>query len=225
MRYFITPNYCVPLNAKAASSSVVRRIIAAHYPEMEERLKRAHYPPGLNADSVQLHGFVPDTDKPDRPVAMLVREPIDRFLSGVAYLRMDLDEAIRSLRDGVTAKASRGGKHFRDIVVQRNVHFIKQSRLPYGETHLFRFPEHISQMAALLGIGPLPKINITPAPKPPVSQSQRDAILDYYADDVALYNSITQPNTVIVAPTPEVESPEMGWRRKRLWEVTPDDAD
>lgn len=203
MRYFITPNYCVPLNAKCGSSSLCRRIIAVYYPEIESKLQRAHYPPGFNADKIQPHRFVPDMASPDRPVAMLVREPLDRFLSGVAYLRLDLDAAIDSLLNGTPVPGSRGNRQ-RGIHVNRNVHFAKQSKMPYGETHLFRFPDHIQAIAALLGLGPVPHLNITPRPKPQVTDAQRAAILNYYAADVALYESITQPNTVIVAPIPEM---------------------
>jgi hypothetical protein len=74
--------------------------------------------------------------------------------------------------------------------------------MPYGETHLFRFPDHIPELAALLGLGAIPELNVTPSPKPAVTETHRQAILNYYADDVALYESISQPDTVIMAPVP-----------------------
>jgi hypothetical protein len=202
MRYFITPDFCVPLNAKVASSSLARRIIATYYPQKESRLQDAHYPAGLNANRVQVHGFVPDTHQPDRPVAMLVREPLDRFLSGVTYLNINLDAAIESLLTGVMTTASRNGNKPRPINVSRNIHFARQSDMPYGETHLFRFPDHVVEMATLLGIGPVPRLNVTPRPQPSVTEEQRDAILGHYAADLALYDSITAPNTLLIAPTP-----------------------
>jgi hypothetical protein len=202
MRYFITPNYCVALNAKVASSSLARRIIATYYPETEGKLQRAHYPPGFNANRVQLHGFVAGTYQPDRPVAMLVREPLDRFLSGVAYLNMNLESAIESLLTGVRTTASHRGSGPRPINVSTNIHFARQSEMPYGETHLFRFPDHVFELAALLGIGSVPRLNVTPKPQPAVTDEQRDAILGHYAADVALYESITAPDTVLLAPTP-----------------------
>jgi hypothetical protein len=205
MRYFITPDYCIPLNAKCGSSSLCRRIIAVYYPETETKLQQAHYPPGFDADKIQPHRFLPDTSRPDRPVAMLVREPLDRFLSGVAYLNINLEAAIDSLLNGTRATASRGDRQ-RSIRVDRNVHFAMQSQMPYGETHLFRFPDHIANFSVLLGLGPVPQLNITPHPKPQVTDAQRAAILNYYAADVALYESISQPGTVIVAPTPEMPS-------------------
>ena len=209
MRYFITPNYCVPLNAKCGSSSLCRRIIAVYYPETESKLQQAHYPPGFDADRIQPHRFVPDTSRPDRPVAMLVREPLDRFLSGVAYLNINLDAAIDSLLNGTPATASRGDRQ-RSIRVNRNVHFAKQSQMPYGETHLFRFPAHITNLSMLLGLGPVPQLNITPRPKPQVTDAQRASILNYYAADVALYDSITQPGVVIYAETQESQDSSDG---------------
>jgi hypothetical protein len=205
MRYFITPNYFVPLNAKCGSSSLCRRIIVTYYPEIESKLQRAHYPAGFDADKIQPHNFVPDTSRPDRPVAMLVREPLDRFLSGVAYLNIDLEAAIDSLFNGTPTQASRSNRQL-TIHVNRNIHFAKQSEMPYGETHLFRFPDHIQDIAALLGIGPVPQLNITPKPKPSVTDEQRNAILGYYAADVELYARITHPRLVIYAPTPEQQA-------------------
>ena len=202
MRYFITPNYCVPLNAKCASSSLCRRIIAAYYPEIERKLQQAHYPPGLDANKIQLHRFLPDTPSPDRPVAMLVREPLDRFLSGIAYLNINLEAAIDSLVNCTETQISKGNRQ-RSICVGTNVHFAHQSKMPYGDTHLFRFPVHLPDFALLLGIGPVPQLNITPRPKPAVSADQVAVILAHYTDDVALYASITQPGVVIYAEKQE----------------------
>jgi hypothetical protein len=196
MRYFITPNYCVPLNAKCGSSSLCRRIIAVYYQETDNKLQHAHYPAGFNADKIQPHSFVPDTDLPDRPVAMLVREPLDRFLSGVSYLNIELEAAIDSLINGTETQASRGNKQ-KSIRVNKNIHFSPQSQMPYGETHLFRFPDHIQEFAELLGINPMPQLNITPKSKPAVTDEQRTIILSHYSSDVELYNIITQPNMVI----------------------------
>lgn len=205
MRYFITPNYCVPLNAKCASSSICRRIIATYYPEIESKLQQAHYPPGWDANKIQLHQFLPDTSRPDRPVAMLMREPLDRFLSGVAYFNINLEAAIDSLVNDTKTQVSRGSRQ-RSICVGTNIHFAHQSMMPYGETHLFRFPDHLPDFALLLGIGPMPQLNITPRAKPAVTPDQAAVILEHYADDVALYNSITQAGVVNYAETPDPET-------------------
>lgn len=203
MRYFVTPNYCVALNAKSGSTSVVKRLIDTFAPEWERRLRTAHYPAGIGPADMPLHSYMPSTATPDRPVALMVREPLDRFLSGVAYLQIDVDHAIESLVMGtaVVATGRLGGQ--RSTVLRRNIHFRRQADMPYGETHLFRFPDHIQDLGALLGIGPVPQLNITPRPKPPVTADQRAAILDYYAADVALFASITQPGVVVQAGTPE----------------------
>jgi hypothetical protein len=202
MRYFITPNYCVPLNAKCGSSSLCRRIIATYYPDTEQKLQNAHYPAGFDADKIQPHQFLPETHRPDRPVAMLVREPLDRFLSGVAYLNIDLDAAIDSLINGTATTASKGNGRNRSIRVKNNIHFSPQSEMPYGETHLFRFPDHIQEMADLIGIGSVPHLNATPVSKPTPSEEQRAAILAHYSADVSLYESITHPGVVMFTPVP-----------------------
>jgi hypothetical protein len=198
MRYFVTPNYCIALNAKVASTSLCRQMIAAFNPEWERRLRTAAYPPGKGPANLPLHSFVPSTRTPTKPVVLLVREPLDRFLSGVAYLQIDLADAIRSLTTGEKVVCGRKRKN-QQIAVNKNIHFKQQSSMPFGETHLFRFPDHIAEAAALIGMTLPPKINVTPRPKPSVTPMQSRAILDYYAKDVALFQSIAAPNTVIVA--------------------------
>lgn len=212
MTYFTTPNYCIPLNAKVASSALCRRLVAKYYPQLESQLATAAYPEGLNADKLQLHALVPQVRRPDRPVAMLVREPISRFLSGVAYLDIDLDEAIASLQTGVRVVArARPG---RGVKVSQNVHFAKQAAMMSGETHLFRFPDHLAAFAQLIGVGQLPKLNVTPRSKPVLTEAQSQAIAAFYADDVALYNNIAQPNTIIMAPVIPEETPEQAVARR-----------
>jgi hypothetical protein len=200
MRYFITPNYCIPLNAKCGSSSLCRRIIATYYPDIEEMLQKAHYPKNLNADKIQPHRFLPETSHPDRPVAMMVREPLERFLSGVAYLNIDLDMAVDSLINGTYVMASRRGPNSRGIRVSNNVHFAPQADMPYGETHLFKFPTHLQDMAELIGVNFIPHLNITPSPKPTPTESQKLIVLDYYSADTALYDSIVHPDFIFTAP-------------------------
>ena len=218
MTYFTTPNYCIPLNAKVASSALCRRLVAKYYPELESQLATAAYPEGFNADKLQLHALVPKVARPDRPVAMLVREPVNRFLSGVTYLDIDLDAAIDSLQTGArVASRARPGK---GIKVSRNVHFAKQTAMMSGETHLFRFPDHLAAFAQLIGVGQLPKLNVTPRSKPVLTEAQSQAIAAFYADDVALYNSIEQPNTIVAAPVipEETLEQEMARRLRRLAE-------
>jgi hypothetical protein len=201
MRYFITPHYCVPLNAKVGSTGLARQMLAAFYPEWDHRLRTAAYPPGKGEEILPLHSFVPSTKTPDRPVLMLVRSPLDRFLSGVAYLELDLDAAIRSLTTGERVPGNRGHRKG-GIRTDTNIHFIPQATMPYGETHLFRFPDHLEEAVAALGMTLPRRMNVTPRPKASATEQQRQAILAHYAADVEMYDSITHPNTVIAAPTP-----------------------
>jgi hypothetical protein len=94
--------------------------------------------------------------------------------------------------------------------VSKNVHFAPQAEMPYGETHLFRFPDHLQDLASLLGIGFVPQLNITPRPKPAVTADQTAVILGHYAADVLLYASITQPGVVIYAETQESQDDSDG---------------
>ena len=193
--YFITPNYSVALNPKTASSSIARRIIQVYYPQIENSIVTAAYPEGKNADSLRWHGFCPSEKTPSKPVALLVRNPLDRFLSGVAYLNIDINSAIDSLVNNTPV-------HFRKktLPILTNVHFEFQHLKTWGESHVFKYEEHLSDFVTLLGLGSLPITNQTERAKPEITEEQRSIIETVYAEDIAFYNSIIQANTIITAP-------------------------
>ena len=78
----------------------------------------------------------------------------------------------------------------------------------------------MAAFAQLIGVGQLPKLNVTPRSKPVLTEAQSQAIAAFYADDVALYNSIEQPNTIVAAPVipEETLEQEMARRLRRLAE-------
>lgn len=100
MYYYNTPNYSVALNAKVGSSSMARAIIKQFCPRENWLITTAAYPEGSNAEDRQWHWMVPGKPNPDKPVVLLVRDPIDRFISAcqqVGIRKRDVSAAINSL--------------------------------------------------------------------------------------------------------------------------------
>lgn len=192
MIYFLAGPFVVPLNAKAGSSSLSLAIIQRWHPVVYQSIVDAHYPDGKTMHDVRWHALCPYTKTPVVPVVLGVRDPVERFRSGVAYVNVDVDAAIDSLLHGTAIAKPR-----RTLMLSTDVHFKHQYQAGYGTTHLFRFSEHLEQMCELLDLNAVPTDNVTPRPKPTLTASQRQAVENYYSMDMALYADITQPNTIV----------------------------
>lgn len=237
MFYFETPNYSVAFNAKVASSALARAIISQFQPETDFLIRTAAFPPGVTDSDRQWHTAARGNREPSKPVVLLVREPVARFITACQQVRIrqaDLDAAIASLvndapfrrtrppdvtreqwgerqarrREIASARASKranmeaAGRRVQPAVdrsrLRCDVHFLRQSGYMRGPTTCFQFPRDIAAAVAFIGIqSPLPHANAAKRPKPELSPAQRDAVLAYYASDVVLFDSITQPATVV----------------------------
>lgn len=110
MYYYDTPDYCVALNAKVASSSMARAIIHEFQPKQDWLIRTAAFPPGVTADDRQWHWMARGKRTPDKPVVLLVRDPVDRFITAcqqIGLQRADVNAAIASLVDDVPLERSR----------------------------------------------------------------------------------------------------------------------
>jgi hypothetical protein len=184
-------------NAKAASSLLACALVRRYHPAQRQRLESALMPAGYTPDNHPYqHWACPRTHRPDAPVHLLVRDPVERFASAMAQMR-------RVDGDAVLDELEAGGP------LARNSHFHHQIACTgHGQvTYLYRMPEHMDALAEALDIdlADLPPINAAAGPKPTFTQSQTRRITDYYADDLALYQSITTPATTpatTTTPTP-----------------------
>ena len=185
MPYFITHNHAVAFNAKVASSTLARAIIAAFHPEQEQMIQNAAYPDHLGPDNVRWHSVCPKEREPSKPVVLIVREPIARFRTAMAQVGMtDVEAAMAALEQGGTVKRPR-----REIDLRNDVHFRHQHELLRGGT-AFRL-EDLDKAATYIGLSlPLPQINEARRPKPDLTPEQEARVLAYYADDAALYASL-----------------------------------
>jgi len=186
MPYFITPSHSVAFNAKVASSTLARAIIAAFHPDKEQMIQSASYPEHLGPDSVRWHSVCPKQREPSKPVVLIVREPIARFCTAMAQVGMtDVDAALAALEQDGTVKP-----HRRVIHLRNDVHFRHQHGLLRGGT-AFRL-EDLDEAAEFIGLSlPLPQINEARRQKPDLTPEQGARVLAYYADDAALYASLS----------------------------------
>jgi hypothetical protein len=102
MYYYSTPNYSVALNAKVGSSTMARLIIKQFYPKEHKRISYAKFPNGITENQKQWHWMCPGSPSPDKSIVLLVRNPIDRFLTAcqqIGVQQIDIDQAIASLID------------------------------------------------------------------------------------------------------------------------------
>jgi hypothetical protein len=225
MFYYQTPDYSVALNAKVGSSSMARAIIRKFQPKQDWLIRTAAFPAGVTADDRQWHWMAKGVRVPDKPVVLLVRDPVDRFISAmqqIGFKRKDVPQAIASLvndtpitRERPTGpnaeraaarlarRRARRVKRNPDLPQQRpgylrdDIHFRHQHLYAVGPTICFRFPQHLAEAAALLGFKrPMPKANEAKREKPTLTAAQAAAVRAYYAADQALFDAITEPGYV-----------------------------
>jgi hypothetical protein len=196
MGYFITPNYSLAFIPKSGCSTLSRAVIKAFQPEEEALITSAAYPVGKNADNSMWQGFVKREKYPSKPILALIRNPIERFRSAVSQFKTsDVDSIIDSLINNT--KFISNGIRNREINVSTNQHFMRQILWVDVNTKLYKFPEHINEASAEIGfILPLPQINAASYPKPTLTAEQTAVLEGYYAEDIALFNSIASPGII-----------------------------
>lgn len=208
MQYFNLPNCHIAFNAKVGSTALASAIVQKFYPDVLKKVLEEHeatysqftqefldslpesFQNMLKNDKLDSKAFwqriCPSVEEPNKPVLLAVREPVVRFVSTVAYLELDPEEAILALEnntrlfcDGV------------NINLRRNTHFSHQHMLIRGDTRFYRFPDSIERLCKDAGLDyPLPVVNETKNPKPTLTEDQIERVKKYYFRDVDLYNSI-----------------------------------
>lgn len=182
--YFIAGEKLLAFNAKCCTSALVREIIRTYHPEAEEIISNASYPDGVTVDTAQHHRWCPSRINPDRPVVVVIRDPVDRFRSAMAQVGLtDADAVLQEFADEAGNVTGRYGRK-----ISANIHFLKQTRFDGDVTY---YPmTRVDDAAAALGLTtPLPVINERPD-KPTLTAAQEQAVRDWYAEDVALWESL-----------------------------------
>jgi len=171
------------LNFKAASSSLIRSISTEFYPELEDTLQNnTSYPEGVTSAGMRLHAFLDKTETPEGTTVLVVRDPVERFRSACAETGKTAEEGL-----------SEG---------QKNNYFWPTSRLLKGTVQLYRFESDLEAAATALGLPyPLPEIpTLSTGVNPTLTADQLARVQALYADDIALFESITAAGQVWIAP-------------------------
>lgn len=183
--YIDTPNYSFAINPKTGALSISYLIYKEFY-------DAEHDQPYGNAmqymKKCNLH------EVPFKPVILLVRDPIERFLSAMVHVGLtDVDECLDSLIYG-----KRILLFYKLRRVCEDYHFCKQSALVFGETHVFKSPNNLREAADLIGItAELVHLNKAKGPKPNLNSVQLDRLKKYYLEDIEFYNSINQVGQIV----------------------------
>ena len=208
MQYFILPTCCLAFNAKVGSSTLACAIVNKFYPEKlkkslddyEDRWSKYSQsfkdslPPAFqrmfNTDyknSICFWQSVAELSRePNLPILLAVREPLKRFISTVAYLKLTVEDTLRSLENDEEILLD-------DMMVKlrKNTHFLKQSIYNQKETKLYKFPDQLEQLCKDAGLDwPIEKINEGKYEKPTLTDDQIERVKNYYKEDFTLYNSL-----------------------------------
>lgn len=209
MQYFVLPHCCIAFNAKVASSALASAIVRKHH---SDRLKKAmdDYERNWSQFSDEFKASLPEsfqrmfrcdmndsisfwqnlctiTNKPELPVLLLFRHPVERFVSGAAYLSQNVDR----LLTGLETDDHQYVMETTPIRISRNTHFIKQSWLITENTKVYRFPEQLKEMCLEAELEyPLPRINEGKLSKPSLTEEQIKRIESYYFEDMELWRRL-----------------------------------
>lgn len=182
--YFIAGEKLLAFNAKCCTSSLVREIIRTYHPEAEEIIANAVYPDGITVDTAQHHRWCPARINPDRPVIVVLRDPVERFRSAMAQTGLtDADAILQEFADEAGIVRGRDGRK-----ISLNVHFLRQTRFE-GDITYYKM-DNVDAAAAALGLQtPLPHANEA-VEKPTLTADQEAAVRAWYAEDQALWDSL-----------------------------------
>jgi len=156
-------------------------------------------------------GAVSSVENPTLP-AIPVRDPIERFRSACAQEGITADEAL--------AKIDKVNFHFRPTSAHVTVDCV-----------LFKFPEHLDELAAFLGLESIDRVNdgeTNNPPKPDLTAEQLTLVREIYADDIALYASIATAGQSLTVAPPEPEPEPIyvpqsitAWQAQAALKLTP----
>lgn len=202
--YFITTTgKAVAIVFKSGSSAIGKALAYEQYPD-----RIPNFVGRDPSNDAGWQAYPPKDQNPSGSVIVPVRDPVERFRSACSQFRIG-NEVINSLLDLLEAGESvRGGNHFAPT-----------SRWLCNENKLFKFPEHIAELAAEIGVTEIPSVNDSESnnpPKPDLTPEQLARVEAIYADDIALFNSITEAGQVYVAPPVPVTTEDVAQARSIL---------
>lgn len=184
--YFTHNGIGVAAIDKSGSSAIARAILFDVQPDYEVRSasgNQANVDRSLNHSKWQT--LVSKTEDPTNPI-IPVRDPVERFRSACAQEGVTAEEQL--------VRVEAGGFNF---LTRKTSGYLRDG------ARLYKFPEQLDGIAAELGLDEIPSVNDSEtnnAPKPDLTPEQLTRVQAIYADDIALFESITEAGQVYAAP-------------------------
>ena len=165
--YIIHKDKQVAIIGKSGSSAISKAIYIDGRDDVSEVMLLSNAP-----------GFqhrVPQTQDPYNPM-IPVRDPVERFRSACAQEDRTAAQEISRIERG-----------------RYSFHTKRTSSYLVAGAALYKFPEHIEEIARDLGLDKIPRVNDSNSnnsPKPILTEEELERVAELYADDISLYNSI-----------------------------------
>ncbi len=180
--FLILPNCYIAKNAKVASSAIALSVLQTYYPDIMYKVdpinNQTFYPDGHYPTKVLFQARVPKIKSTtlDKDVYLLVRNPVERFVSACCQIkRTDVDNILTEM--------------INVDKVSNDYHMLKQCsycNCTTAKTIVYKY-ENIDKFVEAVGLKPLILIHETLEDKPTLTKEQENAINTYYADDMTLY--------------------------------------
>lgn len=169
MQFFEGKDFCFATNSKAGKHSICKAIVEKDYPDKLWGL--------VDVEELTYYTLTPQTDTPTKPVLMLVRDPMERFISAASmnHGHIDIEDAL----------AGMGSEPY-----ERQVDYVKSAKEAGQEIKLFKFPTHLKAFCKAAGFTGLDILNRATAEPKILTPEQEDLVRVFYADDIELFNSI-----------------------------------
>lgn len=163
-RYFIVKDKMMCFIPRTASTSLLTLIEDKYYPE-RKRLKK-----------LPIHYRIRTSmDRGKYELVSMIRNPVDRFLSGCGRKGWSVSEGIEKLK-----------KDKIDIHIRPQYTFLSEK----NETKLFLFPDEIDKLAEYLDLPtPVPTLNSCNT-KPTPTNEELVWLNEYYKKDFELINNL-----------------------------------
>ena len=187
----------IAMIGKSGSSAIARAIVMAERPYYEIRGSDENVAKIGNAAGFW-QALVTKTETPTSPI-IPVRDPVERFCSACAQ---DSVTDVDSLLDKLEAGEKPSG----------TFHYRPTSDYLVDGCKLYKFPDHIPEIATALGLPDIPQVNDNESnniPKPDLTPSQLERVTAIYLDDIELFNSITEVGQLYTAPPVEPTEAEI----------------
>jgi hypothetical protein len=182
---------------KSGTSSLTRAIVEQELPETLDLLTNGtRWGTGQSFENGFNHQFVPYVAATGLEILSAVRDPVERFRSACAQLlRMSKKFKDASIEDFIeNAQSDKPNPHLKKVT---------ETLRAYNDASLikvYKFPDHFEAMVTDAGMTwPIAHVNESET-KPDLTPEQTASVQAIYADDIALFDSITEAGQVWTAP-------------------------